>query len=101
MTDVADVQQALKQGDLIEVHWSDVSEDPVGDVKKASVVERISFGIFWEVKEQNGITLLVTTTTLDKADMGQSGYCAYPLGMVREIKLIRRGKRGKKNGHTS
>ena len=101
MIDAADVQQSLRQGDLIEVHWRDCAEDPVGDVKRASVVERVSFGIFWEVKQQDGFDILVTTTTLDKADTGQSGYCAYPLGMVGDIKLIRRGRKGKKNGSTS
>ena len=99
MVDKADVEQALRQGDLIEVHWLDATEDPAGDVKKAGVVERVSFVIFWEIKEfagldnGNPIPLLITTTTLDKLDTGQSGYCAYPLGMVQNIKLIRRGRK--------
>ena len=101
MIDAADVQQALRQGDLVEVHWIDATEESTGDVDAAVAVERVSYGIFWVLKDQDGCPLLVTTTTIDRAKLGQSGYCAYPLGMIRQVKLIRRGRKGKKNGYTS
>lgn len=103
--DKADVEQALHRGDLIQVEWSDILEDPAGDVKKAQVGKRTSFALFWEVKDDDsGNPILVTTTTVDELDTGQMGYCAYPLGAVRNIHLIRRGKikKGKKNDrHTT
>lgn len=93
MVDKADVEQVLRRGDLVQVSWVDILEDPVGDVKQAKVGQRTSFAIFWEIKEMEGLTILVTTTTVDETDTGQMGYCAYPLGVVKDIKLIRRGKK--------
>ncbi len=101
MLEKADILQALHQGDLVEVHWWDILEDSVGDVKTASVGERVSFGIFWEMKDTCDTPALVTTTTIDKVNTGQSGFCAYPLGAVKDIKLIRRARKGRKHGHSS
>lgn len=82
----------LKRGDLVEVHWVDITEDPVGDLIKADVFERVSIGYFWEIKRTSHCaSVLVTTTTLDST-IEQSGWCAYPIGCVQDIRIIRKGK---------
>lgn len=85
------------KGDLIEVHWLDIYEDVQGDPTKATLYKRISVGFFWEEKEDNGIPVIVTTTTIDK-DSADSGYVIYPRCCVTQIKVIRRKRRSKKDG---
>lgn len=87
---------SLNPGDRIEVEWADISEDPVGDVSKATLAKRLSIGIFQAVKESLGIPCLVTTTTEDEKDQSQSGYCIYPLAVVLRLKVVKKKRVGRK-----
>ncbi len=78
----------LRRGDLIEVQWVDITEDPVGDPDHAFLPTRHSVGYFWS---GTGDTF-VTTMTMDEDVADQSGYCIYPLGVVTGIKIVRKGR---------
>ena len=78
----------LRRGDLIEVQWVDIYEDPVGNPDKAQLIRRHSVGYFWSGDE----TTFITTMTMDEDALGQNGYCIYPLGTVAQVRIIRRGK---------
>lgn len=87
------------RGDLIEIHWYDVLEDNVGDPHTASLARRVSIGYFWEEKVDRGVPSLVTTSTVEKSEISNSGYCIYPMSLVSKINVIRRKRRKKeKNG---
>lgn len=89
----------MAAGDLIEIHWVDITEDGTGDPARAEMAERISIGFFIEKKESRGIPCIVTSTTKDTDVQAQSGWCIYPEGAIQEIKIIRRGrKNAKKTG---
>jgi len=83
----------LQRGDLIQVEWLDVVEDSIGNPANAKPAHRTSYALFWERKSVNGSEILVTTTTIDKDVPDQQGWCAYPLGMVLSVRVIKRGKR--------
>jgi len=82
----------LRRGDLIEVKWLDIFEDPVGNPDAASVATRLSIGYFWGLAESAGVTAFVTTTTIDNVDEGTNGYCCYPLSIIVSLKLVRKGR---------
>lgn len=87
----------LEKGDLVEVHWVDITEDNVGDPADAEVSLRISIGYFLERKDSRGVPCIVTTTTLDSGiSLTQSGWCIYPEGNIKEINVIRRRKKNAK-----
>lgn len=88
--------EELVRGDLIDVQWVDINEDPVGDPVDAAVLPRLSVGYFWGLAESHGVKCLVTTTTMDKDGSEQSGYCIYPLSVVLRIRSIRKKRRRKK-----
>lgn len=84
-----------RKGDIIQIDWLDIQEDPVGNTDKAKVARRTSYAVFWEIKDDQGHQVLVTTSTIDpQAD--QSGWCAYPIGCVVGIKVIKRGRKSGK-----
>lgn len=85
----------LRRGDLIEVQWLDIFEDPVGNPDAGEVATRLSIGYFWGVRQSAGIDAFITTTTIDVVDEGTNGYCCYPLAVIADVKLIKRG-RGKR-----
>jgi hypothetical protein len=90
--------EELIRGDLIEVHWSDICEEPTGDPDEAEVYPRVSVGYFWARKaSKRGMPVLVTTTTIDKdEETSQSGWCAYPESVITRIKSIRKKRRPRK-----
>lgn len=85
----------LLRGDLISVDWVDIQEDVTSDADKASLARRHSIGFFWEIKEDKGIPVLVTTTTLDEEVEGQQGYCCYPRACIVNVKIIKAKRRKK------
>lgn len=90
----------FSRGDLVEVSWTDIFEDSVGNPDSAELAVRISIAYYWGVRESHGIKCLVTTTTMDGKDHSQSGYCIYPEGVVKGVKMVRR-KRGRGRGGAS
>lgn len=87
------------KGDLIEVHWVDIAEDSSGTPNEASLARRVSVAYYWEEKLDKGIPVLVTTTTIEKDEVTNSGYCIYPFACVTQLRVIRRKRRKKeKNG---
>lgn len=86
-----------QRGDLIQVDWVDIAEDPVGDPNKAQLARRTSYGLFWEIRQDGAQEVLVTTTTVDKGIYAeQSGYCIYPFACVVKMSVIKKRKGGKK-----
>jgi hypothetical protein len=81
----------FRRGDLIQVEWVDIQEEPTGDPRKAHLYRRMSYGIFWDTKDDWGKRCLVTTTTMDP-DPESSGWCIYPEGCLVEVKLVRRSR---------
>ena len=85
-------RKPLARGDLIKVTWADICEDNAGDPNSAKCLERVSYGLFWTQEVKNGLECLVTTTTIDPDGPHQSGWCCYPIGVVRGIQVIKRAK---------
>lgn len=87
----------MERGDLIEIKWLDIAEDPVGNPDRAKLPRRSSYALFWEERLDGDIPVLVTTNTLDSDTPDQQGYCIYPRSVVVGIEVIRRkGKRKRK-----
>jgi len=91
------VKRALQRGDYVEIHWIDIQESPAGDPAEAYLAQRKSLGVFWEYKDESGVPVLVTTTTVDAdGETGQTGWCIYPTACVQSIRTIRRARKPKK-----
>ncbi len=84
-----------QRGDLLEVSWVDIYENSAGDPNTAELARRTSFGLFWEEREDRGIPVIVTTTTIDHDADGQSGFCIYPKACVVKLAVIKRARRKK------
>jgi hypothetical protein len=79
------------RGDLVQLDWVDIYEDPVGDPDKATLKRRTSYALFWERRaDATGIDVIITTTTIDEDAPSQQGYCIYPAACVVELKVIKR-----------
>ncbi len=90
------IPEGLERGDLLQVEWVDIYEDPGGDPDEAKLCRRHSIGFFWGRSAADGVPILVTTTTIETdADTSSSGFCAYPEGIVVAIKVIKRKRRKK------
>lgn len=86
----------FERGDLLEIHWCDISEDSVGDPNKASLSRRVSYGLFWESKIDGTVPVMVTTTTIDTGDItGQSGWCIYPESCLTKVKVVRKVRKAR------
>jgi hypothetical protein len=86
-------QQKPSRGDLVQIDWVDIYEDPTGDPDKATLKRRISYALFWDRKvDAVGIEVIVTTTTFDDDAPTQQGYCIYPAACVVGLKVIKRGR---------
>ena len=81
------------RGDLVEVSWVDIFEDPTGDPDEAELSRRTSIGYYWSKREDRGVEIVVTTTTQDEGGPGQQGYCVYPSGCITQLKIIKRARR--------
>lgn len=82
-----------ERGDLCEIAWVDIQEDVTGDPGAAILARRTSYGLFWERREDSGVPVLITTTTLDEDLAGQNGYCCYPSACITRLKVIKRARR--------
>ena len=87
--------QEPQKGDLVEVCWVDISEDPTGDPDKAELCKRVSYALYWNKRQSNGVECVVTTTTRDHEAEAQQGYCIYPAACVLSMKVIKRARRKK------
>lgn len=87
-----------ERGDVVSVEWVDIYEDPTGDPAEATLMRRTSYGLFWERREDNGMPVLITTTTLDREDSAQHGYCIYPAACVVKLRIVKRRRRVPKKG---
>lgn len=94
---LARISSDLIRGDLIQVKWMDITEDPVGNPDKPVPSHRHSIGLFWGRGVSGGLPVLVTTTTLEMDEaIDSSGYCAYPEGAIVEVRMIKRKRRPRK-----
>jgi hypothetical protein len=83
-----------QRGDLVQIDWVDIYEDPIGDPERAAVKRRTSYAVFWDRrKEADGVEVIVTTTTIDDDAPTQQGYCIYPATCVLSLKVIKRARR--------
>lgn len=82
-----------KRGDLVRVDWLDICEDGTGDPAMARLARRITFGIFIEIRDDDGVRVLVTTTTAasENGDTYDSGWCIYPMSCVTRLRVMRKG----------
>jgi hypothetical protein len=86
--------QGPVRGDLVQIDWVDIFEDPTGDPDKAGLKRRTSYAVFWDRRQDpNGIDVIVTTTTIDEDVAAQQGYCIYPAACVVGLKVIKRARR--------
>jgi hypothetical protein len=82
------------RGDLVQLDWVDIYEDPVGDPEKATLKRRSSYALFWERRlDASGMEVVITTTTIDEDAPSQQGYCIYPAACVVGLKVIKRARR--------
>jgi hypothetical protein len=82
-----------ERGDLVQIDWVDIYEDPTGDPNKAALKRRTSYALFWDRREDtDGIEVIVTTTTIDDDAPSQQGYCIYPAACVLALKVIKRSR---------
>lgn len=91
--DMADTNPS--RGDVICVEWVDIYEDATGNPEAATLARRTSFGLYWMEREDHGIPVLVTTTTIDPDGPTQQGYCIYPLSCIRKLTIIKKARRKK------
>jgi hypothetical protein len=84
-----------ERGDLCEVRWCDILEHANGDPDKAQLSRRTSYGLFWAEREDDGIPVVVTTSTIDEDDdvAGQQGYVIYPKCCVLRLRVVKRVRR--------
>lgn len=85
-------RKPLSRGDLIKITWLDCTEESTGNPETGKCIERVSYGLFWAQEPRGGHETLVTTTTIDPDGPHQSGWCAYPIGMVLKTEVIKRHK---------
>ncbi len=82
------------RGDLVQIDWVDIYEDPTGDPNKAALKRRTSYALFWDRRvDETGLEVVVTTTTIDDDAPTQQGYCIYPAACVVNLKVIKRAHR--------
>ena len=81
------------RGDVVQLDWVDIFEDPTGDPDKATLKRRTSYALFWDRREDgSGLDVIVTTTTIDDDVPAQQGYCIYPAACVVGLKVIKRAR---------
>jgi hypothetical protein len=86
------------RGDVIRVSWCDIQEDSTGDPDLAHLARRVSYGVFWARRKDQGVDVLVTTTTLDADGSQQQGSCCYPLACVLSMTVVKRARRSRRHG---
>lgn len=91
----------LAPGTLIELVWRDITEDSVGDPRKAKMMVRHTFTLFWDLVRDGGLDCIVTTYTVDKESPEQQGWCITPLAVVEDIAIIRKPKKPRKKKEPS
>lgn len=74
---------------VLEVHWSDITEDPTGDPTKAHMVKRRSLGRMYSFGRDEGIPVLVLTLTRDADNDSQSGWFCIPLAVIHSLEIIK------------
>jgi hypothetical protein len=84
-----------ERGDLVEVVWLDITENPVGDPDEAAMSRRVSYGLLWDQRKEGKLEVLVTTTTRDAFGSHQSGWCIYPMGCIESVKILKRARKAK------
>lgn len=84
-----------ERGDIVGVTWLDTQESSVGNADNATLARRKSYGVFWEIKKDHNIDVLVTTTTIDEDGPEQQGWCIYPASNIESLEVIHRKRRRK------
>jgi hypothetical protein len=83
-----------KRGDVVEVIWADITEAPIANPDDVRPMLRKSVGVYWDrwpiMFGKKRLTVVVTTTTVDEQGHEQSGGCAYPVGCIVSLKVLKR-----------
>lgn len=82
-----------ERGDVVCVSWVDIYEDATGNPDAAKLARRTSYGLYWDRRQDDGLDVIVTTTTIDTDGPQQQGFCVYPAACVRTLKIIKRARR--------
>jgi len=79
-------------GDLIEVHWVDITSSSTGDPSKAVLARCITCGVFERYdKDKNGEEMLVISYARhDDEELTDKGWEAYPRSVVRRVEVVKR-----------
>jgi hypothetical protein len=89
-------KQVPARGDLVQIDWVDIYEDPIGDPEKAALKRRTSYAVFWDRHEDaSGLEAIVTTTTVDEDVPAQQGFCIYPAACVVGLRVIKRARKAR------
>ncbi len=81
-----------KRGDLVRVDWLDIYENATGNPDEAKLSRRSTFGLYWERRTDDGVRVLVTTTTVDEeGGPYQAGYAIYPMACVLKLTVVKQG----------
>lgn len=85
----------MLRGDIIQIDWVDIHEDPTGNPDKADLAKRRSWGQFWGFKKDRGLDCLVTTSTMEMDATGydQSGFCIYPIDCILDAIILKKVRR--------
>ena len=84
------------RGDLVEVAWVDIYEDPTGNPDGAKLLRRTSYAVFWDRVSDGVVPCIVTTSTVDPRGPENQGYCIYPAACVLSLKVIKPARRSRK-----
>jgi hypothetical protein len=88
-------RRPASRGDIVQIDWVDIYEDPIGDPEKATLKRRKSYAVFWDRRQDvSGTEVIVTTTTIDEDVPAQQGFCIYPAACVLGMRVIKRARRG-------
>jgi hypothetical protein len=94
-------KQGPARGDLVQIDWVDIYEDPIGDPDKAVLKRRTSYAVFWDRHaDACGLDAIVTTTTVDEDVAAQQGFCIYPAACVIGLRVIKRARRARSKPRT-
>ena len=97
---MVDLLPTLRRGDVVQVTWRDIAEDPTGDPDRAALASgRNTLGFFWGDKQDATLNIpcIVLTNTLDHDVVGQGGYSIFPVALIQSIQVIRRVIRRSRN----
>ena len=91
----ATVKGPMKRDDLVVVLWVDILADGNGDPAEAKLHTWETPGYYYGQGKRSGVEVVVIRTSRspdEKTPDDQSGYICIPLGCVRKVQRVTRGR---------